>query len=267
MSSLKKYQAHISAAALAVSIISVVLHTISMLFCRNSFGYYTIGAILPVVSNIFMAVAIVAFAVCAIIFTDSTEEVSAPDGITKYVALIPAAALILHSVKLMSSAMAATSISPLVTLITSVIAAVFFIMVAFSKGSTSASALCGIGFIVWLGSSWLSSYNDLLIPMNSPEKLFFHFGCIGAALLTVGELRSMHSISKPKLYRFSLWSAQLLLLAAALPSVIDFLVKNVKSSVFHENLVLLGVAAYAVARNIHFIITSFSSKKETTLEE
>ena len=267
MRSLKKYQAHISATALAVSVISAILHTISMLFCRDNIGYYAVGAVLPTVSNIFMATCIIAFAVSAIIFTDSTESVSAPEGITRYTALIPAAALILHSAELASTAMVKANASHFFTLITALVSAIFFIMIAFSKDYTATTAVCGIGFIVWLGLSWLSSYNDLFIPMNSPEKLFFHFGCIGAAILTIGELRSMYEISRPRLYRFSLWSSQLLLLSASLPSVIEFLVKNSKSSVFYESLVLLGLAFYAVVRNISLIIASYRAKKETTLEE
>ena len=267
MKSLKKYQAYVSAAALAISVISAVLHTISMLFFRDTLWYYDVDAILPVISNILMATSIILFAIFAILFTDSTKSVKAPQGIARYMAILPAAALLLHTAELASTAMEKATISHFFTLITALVSAVFFVMIAFSKEYTSTTALCGIGFIIWLGLSWLSSYNDIFIPMNAPEKLFFHFGCIGAAILTVGELRSMYEISRPKLYFFSLWSSQLLLLAAALHPIIKFLTKNSKSSVFYESLVLLGLAAYAIVRNLFFIIKSYRANKETPLEE
>ena len=267
MRSLKKYEMHFSAAALAVSIIAAILHTVSMLFFCDTDAYFIVGAAMPIVSNTFLAVSIIAFAVCSFLFTDSKDTVKAPDGVAGYFALLPAAALLLYSVQLVSTALVSTSILSIVTLVLSIVSTIFFIIIAFSKEYTTVAALCGIGFIIWLGISWFNSYSDLFIPMNSPEKLFFHFGCIGAALLVVGELRSMYEISKPKLYRFSLCSAQLLLLAASLPSVIEFFTKSSKSSVFYESLVLFCIALYAIARSISFMITSYRDKKEEAASE
>ena len=267
MRSLKKYEIHSSVIALAVCIISAILHTVSMLFFCDADAYFTVGAAMPIVSNTFLAVSIIAFAVCAFLFTDSKSRVKAPEGVAGYFALLPAAALLIHSAQLVSTALASTSVLSIVKLMFAIVSAIFFIMIAFSKEYTTVTALCGTGFIIWLGICWLNSYNDLFIPMNSPEKLFFHFGCIGAALLVVGELRSMYDISKPKLYRFSLWSAQLLLLAASLPSVIEFFTKSSKSSVFYESLVLFCIALYAIARSISFMITSYRAKKEEAASE
>ena len=267
MKSLKKYEAHVSAIALAVSIISAILHTVSMLFFCDAYKYFVSGAAMPIISNAFLVVSIIAFAVCAFLFADSKNAVRAPHGIAGYTALIAAAAMLLYSSKMVSVALETKSISSIITLICAIVATVFFVMIPFFNEYTTITALCGTGFIIWLGISWLNSYNDLFIPMNAPEKLFFHFGCIGAALLVVAELRSMFEISKSKLYRFSLWSAQLLLLAASLPSVINFLTKNAKSSVFYESLVLFAIAIYAIARNISFIITTYRERKETASEE
>ena len=267
MRSLKKYETQLSVIALAISVISAILHTVSMLFFCDADKYFEVGAVMPIISNTFLAVSVIGFAVCAFLFTDAKSTVKAPEGIAGYTALIPAAALLLHSSQLVSIALEAKSISSIIMLICAIVSTVFFIMISFSKEYTMIIAICGTGFIVWLGLCWFNSYNDLFIPMNAPEKLFFHFGCIGAALLVVGELRTMYEISRPRLYRFSLWSAQLLLLAASLPSIVKFFTKNAKGSVFYESLVLFAVAIYAIARSISFIITSYRAKKETASEE
>lgn len=266
MKSFKKYEAIINLSALSIGIISAVLHSVSMLFCRDALGYYTAEAIMPTVSNLFLVISILSFAVCAFFFTSKTVPTEAPRGIVSYFSLLPAAALLLHSVELVEQVIATSDILAAVTLAAALISAIFFILIPFSKEYSTLTALCGIGFVLWLGLSWLTSYRNLYVPMNAPEKMFFHFGCIGAALLVIGELRTMFGIPLPRFYRFSLWSAQALLLGASLPSVVGFLAKNVKSSVFFESVVLFCLAVYAIARSIAMIITSIKEKEEATEE-
>lgn len=265
MNSLKKYEAPLTLAAMVISLISAVLHLISMLVFCDVWGYYTAGAVLPVISNIFMLISVVAFAICAFLLTDRERKIDAPNGIAKYAALLPAAALIFHVVKLVMDGLSGANIA---LLISAAISAVFFIMIAFSKEYDTLTAVCGVGFVIWLAISWFNSYNDLFIPMNSPEKIFFHFGCVSAALLTVGELRSMYDISAPRFYRFSLWSSLVLLSSASLPSVWELIFKDSQSSVYSECLVLFALFVYAVVRCVSLTFSPAHHTEETpTIEE
>jgi hypothetical protein len=52
--------------SLAVTVISVILRSLSMLFFfDSSIGYYSIGAVLPIISNIFTAVGVIGFLILA----------------------------------------------------------------------------------------------------------------------------------------------------------------------------------------------------------
>ena len=263
MKSLKKYRAIINVAALSAGVISAVLHSASMLLCRDALGYFVTGEVMPIISNAFLIASILAFAACAFFLIDKNAPAEAPKGIASYFSLLPAAALLLHSAELVEKVIASSDVYAVITLAAALISAVFFVMIPFSKEYSTLTALCGMGFVLWLGLSWLTSYRNLYIPMNAPEKTFFHFGCIGAALLIVGELRTMFGIPLPRFYCFSLWSAQALLLGASLPSVVGFVVKNVQSSVFFESLVLFCLALYAIARSVAMILASLKEKEAT----
>lgn len=264
---LKSHKALISIAATATCLVTAILHTISMLSFYDEWGYFVSGAILPIISCALVAFSVAAFVAGAYLCSDKDEQVNGPQGVVGYISLLPAATMLIHAAGLVSSAVANADLFSVALLISALASAVFFIMIPFSKEYGSITALCGVGFIIWLGLSWMSSYNDLYIPMNSPEKLFFHFGCIGAALLTVGELRAMFGIPKPALFRFSLWSAQLLTLTAALPTAVKFILKNAKTSMFSEHLVLLFLAVYAIARGIAITVADIREKKESTDNE
>ncbi len=264
---LKSHKALISIAATATCLITAVLHTISMLSFCDEWGYFVSGAILPIISCALVAFSVVAFAASAYLCSDKGEQIGAPKEAVGYTSLLPALAMLFHTAGLIPSVLADADIFSIALLISALASGVFFVMIPFSKEYGSITALCGIGFIVWLGLSWMSSYNDLYIPMNSPEKLFFHFGCIGAALLTVAELRAMFGISKPALFRFSLWSAQLLLLTAALPTAVKFILENAKTSMFSEHLVLLCLAVYAISRGISITAADIRAKKQSSDNE
>lgn len=266
MLSTGKHARLITVIALALSALSLLLRTLSVLFFFDSnIGYYSVGAVLPIILSIFLALFIVALAICAIFLVDRNGMIASPSRLPCYTASLVALALIFHIIDLAvdSAANGFGNMYDLLTLIAAIASAAFFLIVSFSKDHGNTTAILGTGFILWLALVWMSSYSDFTVPMNSPHKIFFHLGCIGASLLTVGELRTVYGISKPRFYCFSLWCSLLLLASSAIPSVLGAFLGIYTDTVAHENYVLIALFVYACVRAVELIARKDKNNTDT----
>ena len=256
--------------SLTAGLLSAVLRLMSVLFAYDKeIFYYSSGAILPIISNAFFALAAIGFVLAPLLTLDKDTAVCQPCPIVRYVAVLPAIALIcqifsaakpipdaINTMNMYASTELAAAaylevFTLILTLLATVISTAFFISLVMSKKMGNATVLCGVGFILWLALVWMDSYTDFFLPMNSPDKLFLHFGYVGAALLTVGELRAMCDMAKEKSYYCYLSVSILTLSSAALPSIIGKLCgAYTDNSVKTTELVLLGVLVYAVTRAV-----------------
>ncbi len=270
-------------ATLAITLLVTVLRTIALLFFYDKeIGYYFIsGSALPIVANVLYAVAVIFFAISAFLLLKPTDEVKAPNQTAKFVAFVPVATLAIYLISclikafnwiktytvqtlidiFMDSNLAGMTVTRLdiiflgLGIVFSAVSIVFFVLFAIKKNPTKLLANCGVGLIIFIAVMWIDSYLDFYIPMNSPDKLFFHFGCIGAALLIVAELRAIYGISKPKFYYFSLFTAILALASSSIPyTIANFAGIFKKYTVEYENLFFLGLLIYAIVRAITLMI-------------
>ena len=247
----------LTAVALAMGAISLVLRTLSVLFFFDSgIMYYSVGAVLPVISSISIVLFAIALGAAALCLVDKSEEITPPASATCYTASIVSLGLIYNMIDLGVgiASRGLERVTDLFTLVAAAFAVAFFLMLSLSKQHGSAAAICGSAIILWLGLVWMRSYTDFYVPMNSPDKIFFHLGCIGAALLTVAELRSIYGITKPRFYCFSLWCSILFMASASVPTTVGAFVGGYSDPVSSENYVLSALLIYACARAVQLIV-------------
>ena len=257
--------------ALIFSIIALVLTALaaagrlcSLLFFYDKIGYYQRGAVLPVVSNILFAASVVFFAIAALFWLKPAKTVAVPSKTAGYAALLPALALAACAVFSLDRVLSPElNILYLLNLLLAVVGAVFFFSLTFCRQPSTLSVLTGVGTILWLAISWLRSYRDFTVPMNSPDKLFFNLGCIGATLFVFSELRAIYGMSKPRFYYFSISTAILTLAVSSIPSLIGNACGIFASySLTFEDLFFLALLIYATVRLITLV-----SSKPTEIDE
>lgn len=239
-----------SLVALALSGLSAAGRLFSLLFFYDRIGYYQSGAFLPIASNILFAASVVFFGVAAIFLIKPSKVIATPTGSTRYVSLVPALALAIYVVSSLGRIVTPEpdTIS-MISVILAVIGAVFFASLAFCRQPSVITVLTGIGAIFWLAIAWLRSYRDFTIPMNSPDKLFFHLGCLGATLFVFSEIRAMYGLPRPRFYYFSIYTAILTLAVSSIPSLIGNACNTFASySLQFEDIFFLSLFFYAVVR-------------------
>jgi hypothetical protein len=243
--------------ALAFSLVALyltVLATAGRLFSLLSFydriGYYQSGAILPIASNILFAASVVFFGVAALFLLKPAKTVAIPTKSAGYVALLPALALAVCAIiSLKGIATPLFDLLSLFDILLAVSGAVFFASLALCRQPSVLSVLTGIGAIFWLALAWLQSYRDFTVPMNSPDKLFFHFGCLGAALFIFSEIRAIYNMPRPRFYYFSIFTAILSLAVSSIPSLIGKACGIFASySLTFKDIFFLALLVYAIAR-------------------
>ena len=239
-----------SLVALALSGLAAAGRLFSLLFFYDRIGYYQSGAFLPIASNILFAASVVFFGVAAIFLIKPSKVIATPTGSIRYVSLVPALALAVYVVSSLGRIVTPEpdTIST-ISIILAIIGAVFFASLAFCCQPSVITVLTGIGAIFWLAIAWLRSYRDFTIPMNSPDKLFFHLGCLGATLFIFSEIRAMYGIPRPRFYYFSIYTAILTLAVSSIPSLIGNACNTFASySLQFEDIFFLSLFFYAVVR-------------------
>ncbi len=263
MSSLNKNTKIFIYITLAVSLFCASLLSVCTLFFYDGdIGYYSAGAILPLIATVIFLVSAVALILLPSFLFEKKGALDVVGGTAKYFALVPALAFIFPLADAFKVLMVDGGIFTVLLLAASLTSMIFFALIAFSNETTTTlTVLCGVGVILWLALSWIRSYNDFFTVMNSPDKRFFHFACVGAALLMLGELRVLCSSAKPRSYFRYISLATLTLACFVIPTLADRLsgISYKNAATLGETVVLAALLIYAVAR-----IFSLLPKKEKT---
>lgn len=262
------------AISFAITVIATVLRVLSVLFFFDKhIGYYETEAFLPMAADFFCALGAVFFAVVATFLITEKSEVTAPHTISRFAALVPGAAILFYSFMYAEELFTgdprkipvALSIALFLAATFSVI---FFFAILFTEQPSAVAINAGVGVIVWLALRWISSYTNFDVPMNSPLKVFFHFGCIGAALLIVAEMRAFFGIEKPKFYFFSLFGSILCIAVSTIPAIVGVFTKSFDVYPFiKDDLVLFGLLIYATVRAIELMVHKMKAEKAEAAEE
>jgi hypothetical protein len=252
--------------ALALTALATAGRLCSLLFFYDRIGYYQSGALLPVVSNILFAASVVFFAIAALFWLKPAKTVAAPQKAVGYAALLPAIALAAYVVFSLDRVMfQEVNIIFMLSLLLAVVGAVFFSSLTFCRQPSVLSVLTGVGTILWLALSWLRSYRDFTVPMNSPDKLFFNLGCIGAVLFVFSEIRAIYGIPRPRFYYFSISTAILTLAVSSIPSLIGNACGIFASySLTLEDFFFLALLIYAIARLLTLVSCKAAESDEAS---
>ena len=242
---------------LALGVLCAILRSISiLLFYDGDIGYYSVGAVLPIISDVIFWICVIAAAVIPFFLFSKTETVGTINGAARYSALFPAVAFLLPMAEAIKALTLESKVSTVIILISSIASMIFFALLALSNDSSSTlNILCGTGVIVWLAMVWLRSYNDFFTTINSPEKLFFHFSCVATALIIVGELKALCLEAKKRSCFAYLSVGIITLFSFVFPDLLDRIsgISTKSVSTLGETLVISAISVYAIARAISLL--------------
>ncbi len=207
--------------SLALTVISIALRCVNLSFFYDSdIGYYTRGALLPALGNILLFFSLLFFAIFPFFIFRKADVAYSPKTplSARIAAAVPAIGFLILAVTDLTDPKLTVSI-PFLSCALSIIAAVYFILVALEKATPLSSVLCGFCAILRLVLALGSSYFDVTVPMNAPDKLLFQFACLGGMVFLVSELRAVASKARPFLYFFAAGCAVLFLGTSSLPSL------------------------------------------------
>ena len=262
---------------LAAAFSCVVLRLIStMFFFDGDIAYYQTGAVLPIITNVIMALtAIGAIVFCLISKVSIEPNIPTEAKITRLASIIAAAGFAVFGVIYVSSLMEYSNIYgsiPSTYLLCAVCtfgACAFFALKALRASNADILyVLTGILVAVWIVLELAECYFDTFIPMNSPLKLTFEFACLGALLLTVNEMRIGLDQKRRGFHLFAATVASVFLPTSAVPSIICYLNGDMPASyvLVYSDLVMLGISVLAVARLVQLCFYEQAEPTESETE-
>ena len=259
----------ISATAISLSVISLVLRIISIFAFYDALGYYQSGTVLPIIANIVDTVAIVLFLVAAIFCIRSDEKITEPKKATKYAALLPLGALVFFVaqtiIELTQSAQETVPQSnfiPIITIIGALVGIAFFFLIFFTNKQKLVTVYCGLGALIFIFFSWMSTYFSFESPINSTQRILFYVSCAGAIHFIFNEMCAIYGSVKPKFYYFSLFASILTISSSAIPAIIGSAAN--KFSVYltlEEDIFFAALLIYATVRLVTLSFTKKNAPK------
>lgn len=252
-----------TAAALALTLLSTLLRALSLTLSYDaSIGYFPAGAVLPILSEILGVASVIFFAVFAILCFRKKETAYAkkPSLAVKIVSGIAAVLSLLlgiYDLKVGASVL---------TLLFCFGACLYFLLVLTAKTTPALALAFGFCAILRLLSELASSYVDLFVPMNSPEKVWLYVGIVAAMFFLVSEIRALVTKPYTAIWFFSAASATLIVGSTS----VALLVGTIHSLFYGRTddgdllfaLLLLSLAIYAGTRLVTVSLTPLPEEPE-----
>ena len=217
------------ASVIACACIGVLLRTLSIFFFYDAdIGYFSSGALLPILFNVLIAVACIACAVlCFMPKTVFEPENSGKGRVSQLLYIIPCIASIYTLISQMTligeySALGlpAPRIETLL-LVFNALAVIYFALSIFGEKINSAvSVILGVCAMLWLIFMLVSLYFDMYVQINSPNKTMMAFALSASVLFLVSEIRLPLDTQKPKIKLFTAAFGLLLLSTSSIPTLI-----------------------------------------------
>lgn len=246
---------------IAATVTATILRIVSLLFFYDKIGYYRTGEAIPVISNVFYAISLVFFALSTRFAITSRIAVAPPSKIARAAALLPMSAILFDVItrtsELFSLSGSGAKWYEILFPVFGIISVVFFASLAFCRQPSSLTSLSGIGCILWFAVVTMSSYLDFTVPMNSPDKLFFHLSAVGIMFFIFSEIRALYRMLQPRMYVFSVFTAVFAIAVDAIPNIIgDSRDIFASYSLIKEDITMIALLVYIVVR----FITGLSEK-------
>ena len=211
----------------ALTIVGIALRTVNMfLFFDYDINYYSAGAVLPVVSAIFFALAAV---VITIVSAGARELPLTADGtekgiVIKFVSFLSSLSFIFSA----SGTLGAATFIPVAVLTTALYISAVYFLLNLTRSPLGVQALASVAIIMSLTSFIALSYFDPYIQMNSPIKVHLHLAMLSSMLFITAEARSIIGMIKKRFYIFSLSMAVFFTGIASVPNAAAILAKKLE---------------------------------------
>lgn len=205
---IKKY----SVAAVVLSVIGIVLHTVCMFFFYDEdIGYYSKG-VFSIAFIVFCVLCVAAFWGFAFFRKDAGKELKVVNCCTALSSLASALAMLAFFGYFYISIIDYPVYyydggHELLSEISALVALVYFAMNLIPTSNKKIQCLCGFGIIIWNVYILAVSYFDIMVTLNSPAKIWLHLAIASAMLFFIAELRTLVSSVSRRYYLFSLYTA------------------------------------------------------------
>ncbi len=235
--------------ALITAFVAVVLRTVGFIFFFDGdIGYFTSGAVIPIIFNLLLFAATVFFAILSILKLKGEKVVyCAPNGADKAAFIIAAVASVALSVSDLISAIKGEA-TGLLLMILSLLSGLYFIydLLKFKKiTKMELSILIFVRVTLLLAVS----YFDQTVQMNSPDKVLFGLACLCVMFFTVNEMKILVGSMRPATFYLSSALTIVFCISASVPSIIACCIGKLPfDGLFFEYVMLLAIAVYCVTR-------------------
>ena len=232
--------------------LSLALRIICLFFFYDDIGYYKVGAVLPIIANIILAVSIVCVFFLSMLCIDKKQKVMPTTKMSQYAALLPMGALIFHVIRMFTSVFNDTVVNKYLMAISALISIAFFVVIFLANKKYAVAAVyLGIGAFAYIFFSWMYVYFDFAIPINSTEKMFFYIACAGAVIFIFNEMAASFGAVRAKFYYFSLFASIIALATSSISAIIGNICGIFKAYITLEfDIFFFALLIYAVARLI-----------------
>lgn len=215
---------------IACAALGILLRTLSLFFFYDAdIGYYSRGAVLPIIFNAIMIISAIACA--AICFVPNlsvmTEEGFGESRIADILYAVPALLSIYSIIAQMLVIGQYSDIGleipkiRLIMLALNALAAVCFIISVFrTKTSPILYVVTCVGAMLWLMLMLVDLYFDMYVQINSPNKTVIAFALVSAILFLSGEIRLPLNFKKHSIRLFSAAMAVIFLAVSSVPTLI-----------------------------------------------
>ncbi len=242
----------LSISAIGVGFLSLVLRIISLFFFYDDIGYYRSGAILPIIANAILAVAIVLFLLATIFGVDKRQSVEPTSLLSQYAALLPMGALVFRLLRIFLTPFNDNVVNKYLMAVSAIVAGVFFFLIFLAKKAyKNITFYMGIGALLYVMLSWMCAYFEFFIPLNSTDKIFFYLACAGALLFIFNEMCACYGFVRARFYYFSLFTSIIIMLVSPISAMIGYFCGAIKGYITLEaDVFFIALLIYAVTRLI-----------------
>ncbi len=238
--------------AISVASVSLILRIVCIL-CFYETGYYTVGATLPTVANIFFVLAIIIFLVTAIFCIKKETTVPEPSKTARYAAILPIGASVFCAAQTVTKITSANEAEflPVAILLCAIVSTVFFFLVFFAPKQKIAATYCGIGAIALVFFCWISSYFDFSSPINSIDRSLFYVSCGAGMLFIFNEICAIYGSVKARFYYFSTFAMIFATASSSIPAIVGFSAEKIEAySNLEGDVFLSTLLVYSAVRLI-----------------
>ena len=246
-------------------LLATILQTVAYLTSYTaSDNYFRVGTILPILAIVCTAIAAIAGAVDAILYSKE-NRIQSKDAFP-FISAFSAVGFLLTGIRLLPSA---SNLFGKVGALILLLAAVYCILDMF-RAEILSSVTFGFGFAAPIGCIMLTAhhYFDMTLEMNAPIKISLQVALLFSMLFFVGELRCRLGKPQPILYPTVTAMTVAIGAYASIPAIVAYLAGKVtRFDYFCTAILVLGITLTACMRLIAMYFPKSTEQQQNSIPE